>query len=122
MSIIETTKSMIYDLDFPTCLWVEGCLISIYILNKCPRRVLKEKTLEEAFLGENPHATQFFLFDCLVDTHILHEKMTKLEPFSFKVIFVGYSETSKSYRLYIPSKKKEVVSIDVKFDENLWSS
>lgn len=48
--------------------------------------------------------------------------MTKLEPSSLKDIFVGESETSKSYRIYIPSQHKVVVSRDTKFEENAWSS
>jgi hypothetical protein len=35
---------------------------------------------------------------------------------------MGYSETLKSYRAYIPSYQKVVASKDVKFDEDAWSS
>lgn len=50
------------------------------------------------------------------------DKRIKLEPLSVKGIFVGYSETSKAYRIYIPTQRKKVVSRDVKFDEDAWSS
>ena len=43
--------------------------------------------------------------------------MTKLEPTADKGIFVGYSETLKAYRIYIPAKRKVVVRLDVKFEE-----
>jgi hypothetical protein len=46
------------------------------------------------------------------------EKRTKLEPTAEKGIFVGYSETSKAYRIYIPSLKKTMVRRDVKFEED----
>lgn len=52
MSIIETTKAMIHDLDFPMSLWEDACSCVVYILNVCPHRVLKDKTLEKAFPGE----------------------------------------------------------------------
>jgi hypothetical protein len=34
---------------------------------------------------------------------------------------VGYIETSKAYRIFIPVKQKKVVSRDVKFEENFTS-
>ena len=34
-----------------------------------------------------------------------------------KGIFVGYSETSKVFRIYIPSIRKVVLRRDVKFEE-----
>jgi hypothetical protein len=54
----------------------------------------------------------------LVYIHIPKEKRTKLEPSSLKGIFVGYNETSKAYKVYIPSQQKIVVSQDVKFDKD----
>jgi hypothetical protein len=45
----------------------------------------------------------------------------KLEPSGQKGIFVGYNETSKAYRIFIPAQRKTIVSRDVKFKENLAS-
>ena len=50
--------------------------------------------------------------------HNLKEKMTKLDPSGKKGIFVGYSESSKSYRIYFPGFKKIDISRDVTFDED----
>jgi hypothetical protein len=44
-----------------------------------------------------------------------------LDPSRQKGIFVGYSETSKDYRIFIPVQQKIVVRRDVKFEENLAS-
>ena len=46
------------------------------------------------------------------------EKRTKLEPTTEKGIFVGYSETSKAFRVYIPSSRKVVIRRDVRFEED----
>ena len=35
--------------------------------------------------------------------------------------FVGYTEIYKYYNIYIPTKWKIVISIYVKFDEDVWS-
>ena len=73
-----------------------------------------DKTTEEAFTSEKPQVAHLHDFCCLVYIHIPDEKMTKLEHFSLKGIFVGYNETLKDYRVYIPSQWKVVVSRDVK--------
>src|SRR5713226_2249549 len=41
----------------------------------------------------------------------------KLDPSGKKGIFVGYSESSKAYRIYFPGYKKIDISRDVTFDE-----
>lgn len=45
------------------------------------------------------------------------ERRSKLDEKSKKCIFVGYSETSKAYKLYNPITKKIIISKDVKFNE-----
>ena len=50
--------------------------------------------------------------------HILKEKRTNLDPSGKKGIFVGYSESSKAYRIYFPGFKKINISKDVTFDED----
>ena len=49
--------------------------------------------------------------------HIPKEKRTKLDPSGKKGIFVGYSESSKAYKIYFPRYKKIDISRDVTFDE-----
>ena len=51
--------------------------------------------------------------------HILKEKRTKLDPSGKKDIFVGYSESSKAYRIYFLGFKKIDISNNVTFDEDI---
>ena len=48
-----------------------------------------------------------------MDIHIPKEKRTKLDTLGKKGIFVGYSESSKDYRIYFPGYKKIDISKDV---------
>ena len=59
------------------------------------------------------------IFDFLVYIHIPKKKRTKLNPFGRKGIFVGYSDTSKVYRIYFLGFKKIDISRVVTFDEDL---
>jgi len=47
-----------------------------------------------------------------------HDKRTKLDQTAEQGFFVGYNETSKAFRIYIPSSRKIVVRRDVKFMED----
>ena len=46
-------------------------------------------------------------------------KEDKVDPLGRKGIFVGYSKSSKAYRIYFPGFKKIDISRDVTFDEDL---
>jgi len=75
-------------------------------------------TPEEVFSGKNPDIGHLRIFGCITYSYIPKEKRTKLEPTIEKGIFVGYSETSKAFRIYIPAQRKVVVRRDVKFEED----
>jgi hypothetical protein len=51
-----------------------------------------------------------------VYVHVPKDKRSKLDPSGKKGIFVGYSETSKAHRVYIPSYREIDISRDVTFD------
>ena len=58
------------------------------------------------------------VFGFKVYIHVPKEKRTKLDPSGRKGAFVGYSDTSKAYRIYFPGFKKIDISRDVTFDED----
>ena len=47
------------------------------------------------------------------------DKGSKLDPTGKRGIFVGYSETSKAYRIHVPGFKKIEINRDVIFDEDV---
>jgi len=80
---------------------------------------LGNKTPKEAFSGKKPEVGHFRIFGCLTYSHVPFEKRKNLETTTEKGIFVGYSETSKDFRIYIPSSRKTVVRRDVRFEEDI---
>jgi hypothetical protein len=80
---------------------------------------LKNITPEEAFTGVNPDIGHFRIFGCPVYFHVPKEKRSKLDPSSIKGTFAGYSESSKSYQIYIPGQRHIEVSRDVIFEEEI---
>lgn len=50
--------------------------------------------------------------------HIPDATRKKLDPKGREGIFVGYFDTSKAFRVWIPEKQKVVISRDVLVDES----
>ena len=90
----------------------------MYVKNKIPHKVLENMTPEEMFLGEKPKVCHLRIFVCPVFVHVPKEKKTNLDASRKNGIFVGYSDTSKAYRIYIPDHRKVEISRDVTFDES----
>jgi len=63
-------------------------------------------------------------FGCPICVHVPKEKRTKLEPFGKKGIFVGYSEDTKAFRVYVSWQNYIKTCRDVIFDEDaaFWKS
>jgi hypothetical protein len=78
-----------------------------------------KETLEEAFIGEKLDVGNLRIFGCLFYIHVPKYKRMKMEPSSKKGIFMGYSETSKAYNIYIPGERHIEVRSDVSFHEDV---
>jgi hypothetical protein len=76
-------------------------------------------TLEEAFTRVKLEVGHFKIFGCPVYIHVPKEKRIKLDPSGRKGTFVGYNESSKEYRIYIPGQRQIEVSRDVIFEEEV---
>jgi hypothetical protein len=100
-TIYEEARAMMYDQNLPLSLWAEAASTAFYIHNRCTHKALEAKTPEEVFTRIKPLVDYFRIFGSPVYIHIPKEKRTKLEPSRKKETFVGYSETSKSYMIYI---------------------
>ena len=66
-----------------------------------------------------PKVGHFRIFGCPIYIHVPKEKRTKLDPLGRKGTFVGYSESSKAYWIYIPGQRQIEVSRDVTFEEEV---
>jgi hypothetical protein len=116
---VEATKAMIHDQSLSMFLWVEASMTAVYVQNRSPHKILKNITLEEAFTRVKPEVGHFRIFGCPVYIHIPKDKRSKLEPSGRKGTFVGYSESSKAYQIYISGHRQIEVSRDVSFEEEV---
>ena len=104
--IMETAREMLHDQDLSMHLWGEAFTTAVYVRNHTPYRVLENKKPKEVFSSKKPKFNHIRIFGCPVYIHIQKEKRTNLYPSRKKGIFVGYSESSISYKIYLPGFKK----------------
>ena len=116
-SIVGAARAMLHDQSLPFFLWAEACSTAIYVLNRSPYCALGSKTPKDTFTGKVPEIGHFQIFGCLTYSHVPYEKRTKLEATCECGIFVGYDETSKALRIYLPEQRRVVVRREVKFEE-----
>ena len=54
---MEAARAMLHDQDIPMHLWAKAARTAVYVQNRTPHRVLKNKTLEEVFSDKKPEVS-----------------------------------------------------------------
>ncbi|CAL1407138.1 unnamed protein product [Linum trigynum] len=116
-TIVEMARSMLKAKKLPNNLWAEAVNTTIYILNISPTKAVRNKTPIHAWHHRRPQVDHLKVFGCIAYAHISTPNRDKFDQKGEKLIFTGYSDESKGYRLYNPVKNEVVVSRDVIFDE-----
>ena len=90
---------------------------AVFILNRSSTKALTGKTSFEAWYGCKPSVSFLQTFSCIGHVRKMKPNLTKLEDRSTPMVFLGYAEGTKAYRLYDPRGDKVLVSRDIMFDE-----
>ena len=92
----------------------EAVTTAVFILNRASTKALTGKTSFEAWYGCKPSMSFLWTFGCIGHIRKMKPNLTKLED---RMVFLGYAEGTKAYRLYDPRGDKVLVLCDVMFDE-----
>ena len=114
---MEMTRCLLFEKKMPKCFWAEAVNTVMYLLNRLPTKAVKNKTSFEAWYGVKPAVEHLKVFGSLCYTHVPDVKRDKLDYKAEMGIFLGYSSTSKGYRVFNLKTKKIMVSRDIKVDE-----
>lgn len=117
-TLMERARCMLINSNLQKQYWAEAVATAAYITNRCPTRALSYATPEELWSGKKPNLSHIKIFGCEAMVHTPKQKHQKLDPKASKMIFIGYCDTTKGYRLIDPKTKKIVISRDVVFLEN----
>ena len=117
-TIVEVVYAMLYDQGLLKFLWGQTANTAVYVQNRCLHSALDSKTPEEVSSGKKPDVSHLRVFGSPISFHVLKEKRSKLDASRKKGMFVGYSETSKAYRIYVPSQIEVGICHDVTIKED----
>lgn len=117
-TLVEAARTLLSEAQLPLPFWGEAVNTAAYVRNRCCNRTIRDKVPEEVYSRRYQTVRFFKVFGCLAYAWIPQRQRTKMEPKSKPVIFVGYSQHRKAYRLYDPVSNQIVVSRDVKFFED----
>jgi len=114
----EMARTMISEYGLPHYLWAEAVNASCYISNRVFLCKNSSKTSFEIYFSRKPNVSYFTVFGCKCFILNTKDNLGKFDARSYEAIFVGYSNTSKAYRVFNNSSLTIEESIYVKFEES----
>ena len=115
-TILERTKAILADTEFPKKLWMEIASTVVYLKNRSPTSSLDGKTPYEAWHGKKPDLSHLQMISRTAYVHVSKDTRRKLDFNSRECRLVGYGGTNQ-WRAWDEEKEDVVVSRDVIFDE-----
>ena len=116
--IMEMARCMMHEKGLPKKFWAEAANTAVFLLNRLPTKAVQGKTPYEAWYGYKPFVQNFKVFGYICFTHVPKVKRDKLDKKAEAGIFIGYSTTSKAYKVFQPQTGKILISRDVHFVED----
>ena len=117
-SLEELARTIMNDSWLPKCFWADVVSTACYVMNRVLIKPILKKTPYELLNGRKPNIGHLKVFGC--KRYILNngkESLGKFDAKSDKGIFLSYSLSSQTYRVY--NKKLMTIEefIHVVFDE-----
>lgn len=115
---VTKTRTLLSAAELPMKLWGEAVHTANYLKNLTPMDTDEgPKSPEEIWTGKKPGLGHLRTFGCAAYVYVPAAKRDKLDKTAFKGIFVGYSQTTRQYRILNPTDMTVKLYSNVKFDE-----
>jgi len=92
---------------------------AVYVLNRSPTKSLEGITPYEAWYGKKQGVGHLRVFGCVGLVKNIGPRVKKLSARSTKMVFLGYEEGTKGYKMFDLVSSKLYISQDVIFEEEL---
>ena len=118
-TFVNIARTMIIESNLPQSFWAEAINTACHVNNRCLIRSLLNKTPYELLNNRKPMLSYLRAFGCKYFVwNNRKDDLRKFDPRSDEGVFVGYSSSSKAYKVF--NKKTQCIekSIHVVFDEN----
>ena len=102
----EMSRTMLNENNLPKYFWVEEVNTSCYVLNRILLRPILKKTPYELWKNKKPNISYFKVFGCKCFILNTKDNLGKFDAKSGVGIFLGYSTSSKAFKVF---KKRTMV-------------
>ncbi|KAL7290151.1 hypothetical protein TKK_0015865 [Trichogramma kaykai] len=113
-TLVETARCLLLQSGLPASFWAEAIHTANYIRNRCYSETVGCTPFEK-WTGRKPSISHMRSFG--EKNHVLNKSPTKgkFDRRGLEGIFLGYSDDSKAFRVWLTKAKKIIASRDVKF-------
>ncbi|GJR09951.1 retrovirus-related pol polyprotein from transposon TNT 1-94 [Tanacetum coccineum] len=116
-TLVEAARTMLIFSRLPEFLWAEAVATACFTQNRSIINTRHNKTPYELLRGRKPNVEYFHVFGSLCYPTNDRDDLGKMKPKADIGVFIGYSETSRGFRIYNRRTKRIMETIHVKFDE-----
>ena len=116
--IQEMARAMLHNKEVARNLWGEAVNTACHMVNMVYFRLGTKKTSYELWRGRQPNVKYFRIFESTCFILKDRENVGKFDSRSDEGIFLGYSSTSKAYRVYNKRTMKVIETVNVVIDES----
>nr|GFB31690.1 retrovirus-related Pol polyprotein from transposon TNT 1-94 [Tanacetum cinerariifolium] len=117
-TLIEAARTMLADAKLPVTFWAEAVNTACYVQNTVLVNKSQNKTLYELFNGRTPAIRFLKPFGCHVMILNTLDNLRKFEAKRDEGYFIGYSMSSKAFRMFNKRTKRVEENLHVEFLEN----
>ena len=117
-SVVTMSRCLMQDSGVPKELWAEACNTAAYIKNRSSHAALKGLTPEERWSGRKPNLNHLRVFGSRAFVFVPKVNRKRWDATSTELVMIGYSETTKGYRLLDPQTMNVKLARDVVFVED----
>ncbi|GJZ47846.1 retrovirus-related pol polyprotein from transposon TNT 1-94 [Tanacetum coccineum] len=116
-TLVEAARTMLIFLRLPEFLWAEAVATACFTQDRSIINTRHNKTPYELLRGRKPNVEYFHVFGSLCYPTNDRDDLGKMKPKADIGVFIGYSETSRGFRIYNRRTKRIMETINIKFDE-----
>nr|GFA77878.1 hypothetical protein [Tanacetum cinerariifolium] len=117
-TLIEAARTMLADAKLPVTFWAEAVNIACYVQNRVLVNKSQNRTTYELFNGRTPAIGFLKSFGCHVMILNTLDSLGKFEAKGDEGYFIGYSMSSKAFRVFNKRTRRVEENLHVEFLEN----
>ena len=113
----EGTRALLMHMQVDRAWWAEALMTVAHIINRVPNSARVDMSPWETLTGNKPDLSYFRVFGSIAFYRVDDSKRSKLDPKANRCLFIGYSETSKAYRVWDYKLNRVVITRSVVLNE-----